>query len=293
MGFEHYHPAINLIYFVSVIWASISFQQPVFLAVSYVCAFAYSVKRNGWKALAFNVCLIPLAAVFALYYSGYHHFGVTILRQNFIGNNMTVESLVYGFTLGITAATVAMWLSCVFSIFTADKVVYLFGRVSPRLSLYLSIILRMIPRLKAQAKKISTARSAVGRGIHQGNILCRMISGIRIFSMLVTWLLESMATTSDSMRSRGHGLKGRTAFSIYRFDNRDRCVVIAIFACLTVVLMAVMLGQTEMTFDPRIVMNAITPVSGVFYAGFAALCLLPMALELWSAYRFRKMRRQL
>ena len=293
MGFEHYHPAINLIYFVSVIWASISFQQPVFLAVSYVCAFAYSVKRNGWKALAFNVCLIPLAAVFALYYSGYHHFGVTILRQNFIGNNMTVESLVYGFTLGITAATVAMWLCCVFSIFTADKVVYLFGRVSPRLSLYLSIILRMIPRLKAQAKKISTARSAVGRGIHQGNILRRMISGIRIFSMLVTWLLESMATTSDSMRSRGHGLKGRTAFSIYRFDNRDRCVVIAIFACLTVVLMAVMLGQTEMTFDPRIVMNAITPVSGVFYAGFAALCLLPMALELWSAYRFRKMRRQL
>ena len=293
MGFEHYHPAINLIYFVSVIWASISFQQPVFLAVSYVCAFAYSVKRNGWRAVAFNVCLIPLAAVFALYYSGYHHFGVTILRQNFIGNNMTVESLVYGFTLGITAATVAMWLSCVFSIFTADKVVYLFGRVSPRLSLYLAIIRRTIPRLKAQAKKISTARSAVGRGIHQGNILCRMISGIRIFSMLVTWLLESMATTSDSMRSRGHGLKGRTAFSIYRFDNRDRGVVIAIFACLTVVLMAVMLGQTEMTFDPRIVMNAITPVSGVFYAGFAALCLLPMALELWSAYRFRKMRRRL
>lgn len=293
MGFEHYHPAINLIYFVSVIWASISFQQPVFLAVSYVCAFAYSVKRNGWRAVAFNVCLIPLAAVFALYYSGYHHFGVTILRQNFIGNNMTLESLVYGFNLGITAATVAMWMSCVFSIFTTDKVVYLFGRVSPRLSLYLAIILRTIPRLKAQAKKISTARSAVGRGIHQGNILRRMISGIRIFSMLVTWLLESMATTSDSMRSRGHGLKGRSAFSIYRFDNRDRSVVIAIFACLTVVLMAVMLGQTEMTFDPRIVMNPITPVSGVFYADFAVLCLLPMVMELWSEHRFRKLRCQL
>lgn len=292
MGFENYHPAINLIYFVSVIWASVSFQQPAFLAVSYGCAFAYSVKRNGWKAVVFNLCLIPLAVVFALYYSRYHHFGVTVMRQNFIGNNMTLESLLYGLTLGISVATVAMWLSCVFSIFTADKVVYLFGRVSPKLSLFLSILLRMVPRLKVQAKKISTARSAVGRGIHQGNLLRRMINGIRIFSMLVTWLLESMATTSDSMRSRGYALKGRTTFSIYRFDNRDRSFVIGIFACLTVVLMAVMLGQTQMIFDPKIIMNPITAASWVFYGSYAVLCLLPMVLELWSEQRFKKMRCQ-
>ena len=293
MGFEHYHPAINLIYFVSVLWAAVSFQQPVFLAVSYACAFAYSVKRNGKRAVVFNFCLIPLIALFALYYAGYHHFGVTILRQNFIGNNMTLESLVCGCTLGVTAAVVAMWLGCVFSVFTTDKVVYLFGRVSPKLSLYLSIILRMIPRLKAQARKIATARSAVGRGIHQGNLLRRAGNAIRIFSMLITWFLESLGTTSDSMRSRGYALKGRTAFSIYRFDNRDRGFVIAIFACLTVVGMAVMLGQTDMTFDPRLVMNPITAVSGVFYAGYGLLCLLPMALELWSEHRFRKLRCQI
>ena len=293
MGFEYYHPAINLIYFVSVIWAAISFQQPVFLAVSYACAFAYSVKRGGRRAVVFNLCLIPLAVIFALYYSGYHHFGMTILRQNFIGNNMTLESLLYGLTLGAIVATVAMWLSCVFSIFTADKVVYLFGRVSPRLSLYLSIVLRMVPRLKVQAKKISTARKAVGRGINQGRIFRRIVNGVCIFSMLITWLMESFSTTSDSMRSRGYSLKSRTAFSIYRFDNRDRSFVIGIFACLTVVLMAVLLGQTSVSFDPRIIMNPITCVSYIFYSGYGVLCLLPMVLELWSEYRFRKMRCQI
>ena len=292
MGFENYHPAINLIYFVSVIWATVSFQQPVFLAVSYACAFAYSARRNGWRAVVFDLCLIPLIVIFALYYSGYHHFGITILRQNFIGNNMTMESLVYGFTLGITVSTVVMWLSCVFSIFTADKVVYLFGRISPKLSLYLSIALRMVPRLKVQARKISTARSAVGRGTHQGNLLRRMVNGIKLFSMLVTWLLESMATTSDSMRSRGYAMKGRTAFSIYRFDNRDRSFVIGIFACLTVVLMAAALGQTDMTFDPKIIMNPITTVSYVFYAGFTVLCLLPMALEIIGQLRFEQLRKK-
>ena len=31
--------------------------------------------------------------------------------------------------------------------------------------------------------------------------------------------------TSDSMRSRGYGLKGRTAFSIYHFTRKDKYVL--------------------------------------------------------------------
>ena len=293
MGFESYHPAINLIYFVSTIAASILFKQPVFLLISYLSAFAYSVKRNGKRAVIFNLCLIPLIVIFAMYYSSYNHFGVTVMRQNFIGNNMTVESLLYGVTLGMIVATVFMWLSCVFSVFTADKVVYLFGRISPKLSLFLSILLRTVPRLKAQTKKISTARRAVGRGVNQGNAFQRIVNAVCIFSMLLTWLLESFTTSSDSMRSRGYALKGRTAFSIYRFDNRDRSLVISLFACLTVVLMAYLLGQTVIWYDPKIVMNPITPISFVFYMDFAVLCLLPLMLELWTESRFKKMRCQL
>ena len=290
MGFENYHPAINLIYFVSVIWAALCFQQPVFLAVSFCCAFVYSAKRGGRRTVIFNLCLIPLVILFALSYSGCHHFGVTILRQNFIGNNMTMEALLYGLTLGITGAAAAMWLGCVFSIFTADKVVYLFGRFSPRLSLFLAILLRMVPRLKQQAGRISTARKALGRGIDQGNILRRMVNGVRIFSMLITWLLEALATISGSMRSRGCALKGRTAFSIYRFDNRDRGLVIGMFTCLTVTTMAVVLGQTDMTFAPRIIMEPVTPGSAAFYIGYAVLCLLPMALEVICQFRFEQLR---
>ena len=291
MGFENFHPAIHLIYFLSVIAGSVCFDQPVFLGISFLCAFLYSIKRNGGKALLFNLFLLPLIAAFGFYYAAYTHFGVTVLRQNFIGNNMTLESLLYGFTLGIMGAAVCMWLSCVFSIFTADKVVYLFGRVSPKLSLFLSIALRAVPRLKQQAKKISTARKALGRGINQGSLLRRFLNGVRIFSMLVTWLLESMATISDSMRSRGYGLKGRTAFSIYRFDNRDRSFVIGMFACLTLILMAALLGQTSMTFDPRMILPDLTPVSYVFYSSYAIVCLLPVAVELWTECRFRSARR--
>lgn len=291
MGFESYHPAMNLIYFVSVLTGTILFPHPIFLGISYLCAFLYCVKRRGWKALIFNLCLIPLVVVFALYYASYHHFGLTVLGHNFIGNNLTVESFVYGLFLGFRVITICMWLSCMFTIFTADKVVYLFGTVSPILSLFLSILLRMVPRCKLQWKKLSTARQAIGRGTRQGNLLQRIRNWIRLFSMTITWLLESMSTISDSMRSRGHGLRGRTAFSIYRFDHRDRSFVIAIFACITVTVMGHLLNQTTFYFAPTLIMNPITALSYGFYAGYLCLCILPMAVEIFGEWSFRRSRK--
>ena len=293
MGFEKCHPAVNFIYFTTVIAGMIVFQHPIFLLISFVCAFIYSIKRNGWKALAFNIVLIPLVVAYAFYYSSYNHFGVTVLQQNSIGNNITLESLVYGFVLGFVIAGVLIWFSCVYSVFTTDKVVYLFGKVSPRLSLFLAIILRMVPRIQKEAKKINTAQRGIGRGANQGNIFRRLRNSIRILSMLITWTIDSLTMVSESMRSRGSSLRGRKAFSIYRFDNRDRTYVVGNFAGLTVVFMAVMLKQTDILYDPRIVMTPITSMSYLFYIGYAVFCLMPLGLELWTEYRFWKARKVL
>ena len=286
MGFEACHPAVNLIYFAAVIFGMLAFQHPVFLAISFLCAFSYSLKRNGTKALVFNLCLIPCIAVFALYYSSLHHFGMTVLRQNFIGNNMTVESLVYGIVLGVSLAGVMIWMSCVYSVFSSDKVVYLFGKASPRLSLFLAILLRMVPRIKGEAQRIHTARKGLGKGIDQGSLWQRFKNGIRIFSMLISWTIGSLATMSDSMRSRGSVLRGRTAFSIYRFDNRDRAYVITLFTCLTLTVMAILLGLIDMVYDPLIIWEPILETDILFCIGYAVLCLMPLILELWTDYRF-------
>ena len=293
MGFEKSHPAVNFLYFAGVIAGTIAFQHPIFLAISFACAFLYSVRRNGWKALAFNIALLPLMAAFVLYYSSYHHFGVTVLEQNRIGNDMTLESLVYGGVLSAVIAGVLMWFSCLLSVFTTDKVVYLFGRVSPRLSLLLAIVLRMLPRIKKEAKKINMAQKGIGRGTDQGNFFRRLGNGIRIFSMLITWTIESLTTVSESMRSRGSALRGRKAFSVYRFDGRDRGYVMGMFLCLTLMAMAVILQQTNIFYDPRIIMTPVTAMSYLFYAGYGAFCLMPLGLELWTQYRFWRARRAL
>ena len=292
MGFESCHPAVNFIFFAAALYGTVCFNHPVFLAIAYVSAFAYSVRRCGKRAAAVNLCFLPLILVFGLYYSSYHHFGVTVLRQNFIGNNLTVESFVYGMVTGLRAAAVCMWLSCLFRVVSSDKVLYLFGRVSPRLSLFFTILLRFIPRIGREARKINLAQKGIGRGSNQGNLFRRLVNCLRMFSMLITWMISALVLESDSMRSRGSLLRGRTAFSIYRFDNRDRAFVIALFSGITLTAMGAILGATTMFYNPRIIWKPLENLSAVTAVGYAALCLLPMGLEFWTEYRFHRARRE-
>lgn len=97
---------------------------------------------------------------------------------------------------------------------------------------------------------------------------------------------------SESMRSRGSHLKGRTAFSIYRFDNRDRAYVIALFTAMTGFGMGVLLKQNYIRYAPAIRMMRPTPLSSVFYFGYALLCLMPLRLDIYTEWCFEnKIRR--
>lgn len=292
MKFDSYHPAINFVFFVAVIAMSIGFNQPVFLAISYISAFVYSVKLNGMRSLIQNLCLILLIAVWTWFFSSFNHFGITNIGHTIAGNQMTLESVVFGFVIGVIIASVIMWLSCMHAIVSSDKVVYLFGRISPKLSLVLSIVLRLVPLIKRNASKIDTAQRCIGRGSGQGSILQRIRHWLARFSIMITWISDNTAQSSDSMRSRGYALKGRSAFSIYRFDNRDRSYVIFLFLCIFVVIMGALLNQTTISYSPAILINRITLTSYLFYIAYAGLCFSPLILQVVGEIRFRKLAQQ-
>ena len=109
--------------------------------------------------------------------------------------------------------------------------------------------------------------------------------------MLITWMISALALESDSMRSRGSLLRGRTAFSIYRFDNRDRAFVITLFTCITLTVMGVILGASKMWYNPRIIWRPLNGIGVTAAIGYPTRCLLPLGLELWTEYRFNKARR--
>ena len=274
-----------------VIAAAISFSHPVYILLGFVCASVYSIMLKGTRALILPGVLIPLAVLFAGYYGFYHHFGITELSVNFIGNSITLESLLYGAALGFRAATVILWLSCMHEVVSSDKVIYLFGRIRPRFSLILSIFLRTVPRIKVRGWKVEQSQRCIGRGTNQGHLFRRLRNFFRKLSIVITWTLDDFIVSSDSMKSRGYSLRGRTAFSIYRFDNRDRAFVIALFAGFTVMLSGVLLDQTKSLYSPEIRITPVMPASYLYYAAYAAVCLMPAALQAAGAIRFRRQRK--
>ena len=50
------------------------------------------------------------------------------------------------------------------------------------------------------------------------------------------------------------------------------------------------LGMTDMTYDPGMICKPTNPLTILFYAGYTVLCLMPLGLELWTEYQFRKAR---
>ena len=307
-SFSMCHPLLNFFYFAVALLFTMFNQHPVFLGISYAGAFVYGGLLNGWrKTLKQGLLLtLPGLLIIALLNPMFNHYGVTMLYYiESSGNWITLEALVYGLVLGAVMFIVIQWFSCYNTVMTSDKFIYLFGRIIPALSLVLSMALRFVPRFLRQLKVIRNGQKAMGRDVSEGTVLNRIKYGLQMVSILVTWALENAIETSDSMRSRGYGLHGRTAFSIYRLTRRDcflGAVMGGLFAVFTVGCAG---GAAYAVYDPRIVMagfsfqgyTAPVKVSPQFaiitYICFGIFCFIPVFLELYENWKLSRSRKQI
>jgi len=282
--FGRYHPAVSFLYFLLVMLYSVLLLHPICLGISFLSAFAYSLRLNGRKAWRFNLLfLLPMLLVCALMNPAFNHEGATILFYLPNDNPVTAESIYYGLASATMLATAVCWFSCFNAVMSSDKFIYLFGRLIPGLSLVLSMALRMIPRFKEQAGVIANAQRCLGRDISTGKAFQRMKQGFRIFSMLLTWALENAIETADSMRSRGYGLRGRTAFALYRWERRDKLAMAAVLFCGISVLIGRLCGGLYYRYFPSFRLGEMGFCDLSLLLIFALLCTLPLWIEALDA----------
>lgn len=278
--FSGYHPIINFLYFGLVLVFSMFFMHPVSLGVSLACAIAYNLYLNGRKAMRFPLLyMLPMMGMAAVLNPAFNHEGATLLCYLPTGNPLTLESILYGVAAAMMLAAVITWFSCYNAVMTSDKFVYLFGRIIPALSLVLSMTLRFVPKFKAQFQVVSEAQRCVGRDTSTGSVPQRMKNAVTILSIMVTWSLENAIETADSMKSRGYGLPGRTAFSIYRFDDRDRAAALWLGFCGFYLFAGWMAGGLYWRYYPTVKGAAITPLTVSFQLVYLALCLTPVVIN--------------
>ena len=289
--FKTYHPIVNFVYFVFVIGFSCFFMHPVCLGISLASGFTYSVMLKGRKTIKTNlIYMIPMLILMALINPLFNHEGVTVLGYFPSGNPLTLESIIYGLCAAVMIVSVICHFSCYNEVMTSDKFIYLFGKIIPAMSLIISMTLRFVPKFTAQLKVVTNAQRCIGRDVSKGSLLKRVKWGLNILSIMTTWALENAIETADSMKARGYGIPGRTAFSIYKFDKRDMKALICILISGMYTLIGNLMGGMYYNFFPSIKIAEVSAFGISVFSAYLLLCICPVIIEIWEVRKWKALR---
>ncbi len=284
--FKKFHPFINLIYFVFAIGFGCVFMHPVSLGISLFCSISYMFVAKGRKALGSFRIILPFVALTALINPLFNHQGVTILGYFPWGNPLTFESVFYG----ICASFMVIGVMCFFSgfnvVMTTDKFVYLFGKILPKFSLILSMVIRFVPQFARKIKEVANTQKTLGKGLDDKRLFIRMKNAVSIMGIMFGWAFENSMDTADSMRSRGYGLKGRTSFSLYRMDKRDICTLVYILLLGLYIIISGVYGGMEMRFFPSLVWNKMGYFEISVFVSYFMLLITPVLVEIVEVIRW-------
>lgn len=290
-AFSGYHPGVNLAFFLAVLSMTMFIAQPVCLVISLVCGLSYLWYLQGSEGLLRQVrYLLPFLLAMTLLNPLFNHEGVTVLGYLPNDNPITLEAIAYGVGASVMMAASIVWFNCLNTVFTSDKIIYLFGRVIPAMSLLISMTLRFVPRFKGHLQRVLQAQRAI---CPTKTAMNRLRLALSAFSATVSWALEQSIVCADSMKSRGYGLGGRTAFSIYRFCKRDGWLLAVIALLLAGVVIPAALGQLDWVYYPRIAGPLVGTAQLVAYFCYGGVCLLPLTIDLWEDRTWRSLRSEI
>ena len=250
-AFSRIHPIVLLVYFISIFLIGMFVNNPVINIITLLggvlssAMLANSKKKSG--DLCFYISMLVLISITNPIFS--HNGKTPLFFMN--GNAVTKEAIVCGFFIGIMIVGIMLWFKCFNLVFTSDKIVFLFGKIIPKISLVITVSLRYIPMLKRQAGNIKKAQKAMGL-YSSDSYADKIRSQMRVFSALIGWSMEQAVETSRVMKARGYGLKGHSNYSNYKFKSSDALMLLAILVLTFFVLLGVSDGNLNFSYYPEI-----------------------------------------
>ena len=283
------HPAVNLIFFLFTIGITMFSMSPVFLTVTLVFSWLYSILLNGKKAIKSNLLFtLPIVVIMAVINTLFTHNGATVL---FYVNNsrITLEALLYGLAAAVLLSSIIVWFSCFNVVMTSDKLIFIFGKAAPVLGLTLSMIFRFIPLLKARFREISMGQRCMGRHVTGGS-MAKLRQVTKEVSILISWSLEAAIETSDSMEARGYGLPGRTSFHLFKMTPTDKVLLAGTGISGIIAAVGCALGKTSIYYYPKVAFGQWDMPTVITFAAYMVLLAIPIVTDIlgenkWQQYR--------
>lgn len=287
--FDRLHPLAAFVYLMLFLLVAMLTMHPLIVTMCCVGAVAFCGMLIGWRKLLSSLAYyIPLMLMIALTNPMFVHKGESILF--FLNDNpVTKEAILYGAFASIMMMSVFYLCRCYTEIMTSDKVVYLFGKAIPKLSLVLSLILAYVPKLKRTYREIDEAQKALGIYATPGYV-DKIRSKMRVLSILLTNSLETSVDTADSMRARGYGLKGRTAYAIYRFTASDLAYMVFSLLCGVASIVLILLGAADFYYYPVLAGSEGSPAEYILCVSLFLLAASSIFMEVKENILWRYLR---
>ena len=279
LGFKSVHPVSAFVFFVFAFTLSMTASHPLLLTVCFVSGLLYDIKLSGKRAIIYFFKVIFSMILLITVFNGiFSHYGVTELFKMPDGNSFTLEAVIFGLVFSIRTASALLWLNSFNEIITSDKFIFLFGRVSPKTALVVSMVIRFIPLVRSQSEEIKKAEKGIGNIPSEKDFIGKISHGARRLSVLISWCLEKGIDTADSMKARGYGLSGRTSFNSYIFSVKDALLFLLSFIALC---MFFFVGtKYKAAYNPVIDIPMPDVLSLAFIAVIAFVLLLPTFYDL-------------
>ena len=287
-AFSGFHPAVNLCFFLAAMVITMFINQPVFLAISLFSSCAYLLYLQGKKGMMRQVgYLLPILLGMAVLNPIFNHEGMTVLWYLPNDNPITLEAICFGLASAVMMGASIVWFNCCNTVFTSDKIIYLFGRIIPAMSLLISMTLRFVPRFKNYLQSVMR----VQRGMHEPeNTKEQLQQAMAAFSSTVSWAMEQSIVSADSMKSRGYGIQGRTAFSIYIFEKRDGVTLLTMAVLCFGAGTPSLAGWTSWVYYPTMTGELFGSAQLISYLCYCGLCNLPLMIDLTEDHKWNSLR---
>lgn len=262
------NPIVSFIYFFSIVILSMFTRNIIIGFISFISAISYYFILEYKIEKGFVVSNVFMFLIVVILNCLWNHRGSTELF--FIKNQaVTLESFFYGITTSFMIISSIFWFRIISKFFTSDKLLYIFNNISPNLALLLTISIRFVDMYIAKFKSID--ESIKGIGYYKDYSFIDIIKGkCFVFSALVTWALENGIITSDSMVSRGFGLKKRTSFYVYNWKKIDKILLLTIILFDILNIFIIYNKFLYVEFYPTIIFN----VKFIYYIPFTLFTLI-------------------
>ncbi len=280
MSLKNLHPVTLLVYFASVIGFTVASLNPYLLILSFLGAFlGFFIVAKRFDAALY----IPLFILIAVMNPIFSHNGQTVLF--FLGGQrVTLESVIYGAMAALLVIGVLYWCKLFSLVFETDKLTWAVGRISPKLSVLLTMSIRFIPLIKENARDIYNAQESMGV-VQTKGIFAKFKLMAGVFSALISMSIENAIETADTMRAMGYGKGKRTSYTLFRFTAFDAIYVI-LFAAADIAIF-ILWKYAEFLYYPYIYVPKFGTGTIILYIIFALFCLFPFINGIKEDLRWR------